>query len=70
MTKYTIIIVLGFFIALMPFFGFPGSWKTVFFVIAGMSVVILTFLRRREITNEKKTDVYIEHTYYDSDKKV
>ena len=71
MTKSITIIVLGFFVALVPFLGFPGSWKTLLLVLSGVSIAVLTFLWRREVRynagsstvskSRTNTDVYIEN---------
>ena len=70
MSKDVAIIFLGLWIAVVPFLGFPGTWKTVIFITSGLGIVILTFLLRRDvisyvsrITSHKKrnTDVYVEN---------
>ena len=43
MKKTSIIITLGIFIVVIPFLGFPQSWETTFFVLAGLSISILSF---------------------------
>lgn len=70
MSKDVAIIFLGIWIAVVPFLGFPGSWKTVIFIVSGLGVVLLTYLLRRDvisyvsrITSHKgrNTDVYVEN---------
>lgn len=39
MSRSKIIIVLGIFVALLPFLGFPSSWEAVFQVLIGLSLV-------------------------------
>lgn len=70
MSKYTILIVLGIWIIILPFLGFPGFWKTLLFVVSGLGVVIFTLLVRSESSNgnpfrfgENSTDVYIDNRY-------
>lgn len=41
MPKNNIIITLGLLIALLPVFGFPHVWESVFQVIGGLSIVLL-----------------------------
>lgn len=48
MGKETLIIILGVLIALTPFLGFPRSWETVFFVVAGLGIVAVTIFFQRE----------------------
>jgi membrane protein implicated in regulation of membrane protease activity len=42
MPKNRIIIALGVIIALLPVLGFPKQWESVFQVIAGLSIVLLS----------------------------
>ncbi len=48
MSKRTTIITLGIFVAIMPFLGFPGTAKAVFFVIAGLVFAIIGYLLQTE----------------------
>ncbi|MCK5096434.1 MAG: hypothetical protein KAR24_03710 [Candidatus Pacebacteria bacterium] len=41
MTKKTLAILLSFLVAVMPFLGFPGSFKTYFYVFAGIVLMAL-----------------------------
>lgn len=66
MTKDVTIIVLGVLVALLPFSGFPGLWKTILFVILGLGIATLAFFMRKELIDyngagEKKTEVYVEN---------
>jgi uncharacterized membrane protein len=42
MSNNKIIFCLGLIIAAMPFLGFPSSWKTTFFVVAGIMLIFVT----------------------------
>lgn len=42
---------LGIFIFLIPFMGFPSSWKSVFIIISGIALVLMSV----KITLPKKT---------------
>ena len=48
MTLDTLIICAGAFVALLPFLGFPQSWDTAFFFLAGIFVVGLGIAVRRK----------------------
>lgn len=70
MSKDVAIIVLGIWIAIVPFLGFPGLWETIIYVVSGLGVVLMTFLLRRDIIlyvsritdrKRKSTDVYVEN---------
>jgi len=47
MTKDTLLMLIGAFIALLPFLGFPNSWDTVLLVISGACVIALGIAVRR-----------------------
>lgn len=51
MTVDTLIMLSGAFVAVLPFLGFPNSWDTVFFFIAGAFVVALGIIVRRRGKN-------------------
>ncbi len=44
MPKNKIILAVGFFIALLPFLGFPSSWDSFFEFAGGFSIVLLSVL--------------------------
>ncbi len=43
MSKIWVITLLGFFIAVVPFLGFPGSLRTALIVLAGLAVAGISF---------------------------
>lgn len=43
MHKQLVIFFLGVWVALLPLLGFPGSWKTFFFVVSGLAIAVLSF---------------------------
>jgi hypothetical protein len=52
MTLDTLIMLSGGFVALLPFLGFPNSWDTVFFFLAGVFIIALGIVVRRRGGNE------------------
>lgn len=72
LTKNRILLILGAWIALIPFLGFPSSYKSFFIIASGLFVVLLAFLHAREkrhiqrslfeMSSKKETvtDVYAE----------
>ncbi len=48
MSKETIVAVLGIWVIVVPYLGFPSSWKTVIFVLSGFAVMIVGFFLRAE----------------------
>ena len=48
MSRQRIIFLLGIWVAILPFLGFPRSWKNILFVITGLGLIYLAYLLRRE----------------------
>lgn len=48
MSKEMTVIALGVLVVVTPYLGIPGSWKTVIFVLAGLSLAGVGFLLRGE----------------------
>jgi len=44
MNKNHVIIILGLLVALIPFLGFPGAWKTFFITVSGLVIALISFL--------------------------
>jgi FtsH-binding integral membrane protein len=62
MRKEKTLLVLGVWIAVLPFLGFPNSWRTTFFVLSGFALIYLSYIfyqesRIRKEVNESKTFV-------------
>jgi uncharacterized membrane protein len=68
MSKRLTLLFLGIIIILMPFLGFPSSWKNIFFVVVGLVIVLISLAMRREefansdrvISKQVTTEVYTE----------
>ena len=55
MSKEMGVIALGLFVAVVPYLGIPGSWKTIIFVVAGLLVAFIGFLMRGETLSQSST---------------
>lgn len=51
MSKHFTVFLLGIFVAILSMTGFPEGWKTLFYIIAGVSVSIISLLIRKEINS-------------------
>lgn len=70
-TKNRLILILGLWIALIPYLGFPSSFKTLLIIGSGLLVALFAFLLARDrhrpqnVTQngvkQVKTDVYAEN---------
>lgn len=60
-------LLIGILLLMMPFLGFPSSWKTVFYIVVGFILIIMAVLghirRRSPMIDERQqvvTEVYVE----------
>jgi len=61
---------LGIFIFLIPFLGFPTSWKTFLVVVSGIALIVMSIkislpkktLAKRPRKKEKATPVFVENS--------
>lgn len=64
MTLDTLIIASGAFVGLLPFLGFPNSWDTALFFLAGVFIVGLGIVVRRrrgeEETAARRASTFVE----------
>jgi len=44
MRKEKTLLIIGLWIIILPFLGFPDSWRKVFFIITGFSIMYLAYL--------------------------
>ncbi len=65
MTIDTLIMLLGTFVVVLPFLGFPNSWDTVLLFIAGISIIVLGIIVRRrygeEVPRQGRGDTFVEN---------
>ena len=67
MTIDALIMLAGALVALLPFLGFPNSWDTVLFFIAGIFIVALGIIVRRQgdqsrVKSRERTTEFVENT--------
>lgn len=61
MSKEMTVILLGLLVAITPYLGIPGSWKTVLLVLSGLGIAAAGFLLRGESIGRmpgSKTDAH------------
>lgn len=44
MRKEKTLLIIGFWVIILPFLGFPSSWRAILFVITGIALVYLAYL--------------------------
>ncbi|MCC6323546.1 hypothetical protein IT400_02010 [Candidatus Nomurabacteria bacterium] len=48
MRKERTLFFIGIWVALLPFLGFPNSWRKILFILTGLAIVYLAYLFRQE----------------------
>lgn len=69
MIKISTIFVLGIFIALVQFLGFPLAWKNFLYIVSGLLITTLSILIRKELNEVLKhlhSDVLTTNTFAES----
>lgn len=63
--KYRILFILGIAVVLIPYLGFPNSWKRVMFVISGIVITYTAYLlykaNKKNISQVKKIETYTDN---------
>jgi amino acid permease len=59
MSKARIFLILGIWTSILPYLGFPYSWKNVLFTITGLAVIFFSYVLYREY----KTKENIQRTF-------
>lgn len=62
MVKEIVVVVLGLLVAVLPFLGFPSSWRTPMFALMGLAIAALGFLIRNEVRTAKGSRARLSHT--------
>ncbi|OGI84757.1 hypothetical protein A3H56_01190 [Candidatus Nomurabacteria bacterium RIFCSPLOWO2_02_FULL_42_24] len=56
MRKARILLVLGIWVAILPYLGFPYSWKDILFTLSGLGLVYFSYILYKDYKmTEKKT---------------
>ena len=62
------LLFLGIWVAILPYLGFPHSWKNVLFTISGLGLVYFSFILYRESKDKEKQvqtpDNFSENNYF------
>jgi hypothetical protein len=61
MSKRQIVILLGVWIIVLPFLGFPESWRTILFMITGLYLIIVAYRLQAESRKSTAEVPFVEH---------
>jgi amino acid permease len=67
MSKARILLILGTWIAILPFLGFPYSWKDILFSLSGLGVIYVSYSLYKEKKKKEKVknfDNFSENTNF------
>ena len=71
MSKTKILLILGIWVTLLPYSGFPNSWKDVLYTLTGLGLVALSYFLYRQNkmleTTEKVFDNFRENSDFIKD---
>lgn len=70
MRKSRILLILGIWVAVLPYLGFPYSWKDVLFTISGLGLIYFSYMlyqesKIKEKNSEKTFDNFSENRDFD-----
>ena len=72
MKKAWILLILGVWVAVLPYLGFPYSWKDVLVTFSGLGLVYISFIlykesKIKEIKEEKNFDNFSENKFFNEE---
>ena len=69
MKKARTLLILGVWVAILPYLGFPYSWKDIFITLSGLGLIYVSFMlykesKIKEIKEEKTFDNFSENKFF------
>jgi len=66
MLKVRILLIIGAWVTVLPYLGFPYSWKDILFTLSGIGIVYISYvlykeLKLKEVKEEKTFDNFREN---------
>ncbi len=66
MSKARILLILGIWVAVLPYLGFPYAWKDILFTLSGLGLIYFSYMlyqesKTEEIKEEKTFDNFSEN---------
>ncbi|MFZ1019890.1 MAG: hypothetical protein WAN61_02785 [Minisyncoccia bacterium] len=58
MRKVKILLSLGIWVAILPYLGFPDSWKNILFTLTGLGLIFLSYLLYQDYTTKIANKVF------------
>lgn len=71
MSKARILLILGTWVAVLPYLGFPSFWKNILFTLSGLTLIYFSYIMyRNSKRNEKTFDNFRENNSFKEDAQV
>ncbi|MEX2052181.1 MAG: hypothetical protein WD991_00605 [Candidatus Paceibacterota bacterium] len=67
MNKARILLILGVFITVLPYLGFPTSWKEIIFSLCGLALIYFSYLLYKESKTKNKNAPVFDNFLENSD---
>ncbi len=58
MQKAKILLILGIWVSILPYLGFPSSWKSILFLLTGFGLIFLSFLLYVDFKKKDKVETF------------
>jgi len=66
MKKEKLLFILGLFVAILSFLGFPRTVKSILFVLTGLGIIYLAYIFYKKEKGESAVDSNHMHTFIDN----
>jgi hypothetical protein len=66
MRKARLLLILGTWVAILPYLGFPYTWKEVFFTLSGLGIIYMSYSLYKDYkkSENKSFDNFSENNYF------
>jgi hypothetical protein len=66
MRKERTLFIIGLWVLVLPFSGFPSAWRTLFFVVTGLAIMYIAYLfyleaKRRISDNSNHSKTFVDN---------
>jgi len=66
MRKEKTLLIIGLWVALLSFLGFPSNWRKILFLITGLAIMYLAYLFYLEVKARLSKDINHSKTFVDN----
>jgi hypothetical protein len=66
MRKEKTLFIIGLWVIILPFLGFPNTWRKILFLITGLAIIYLAYLFYLEIKVRLSKDINHSKTFIDN----